>query len=90
MKLKVAVYALNTEAVDEERGEIVWDGEKMTASNDSVLLKNIIELPIGAGGKKLFAKDDPELFMRSLHIYYTSPYLRVSKARRADRGARLI
>jgi hypothetical protein len=79
MKLTVEVFGLDDEG-QKKRGEIIWDGEKMTSSNDSQLLKTIVEEPIGVKGKALFAKDDPELFMRSLCVAYSGSYVRCSKA----------
>jgi hypothetical protein len=82
MTLKVEVYGLDSEANDEKRGEIVWDGKQMTASDDSLLLKNIMSQPLWMkGGKELYAKDDPEFFMRSLCVHYSGSYVRCSKAR---------
>ena len=80
MKLKVEVYKLDNEGTDRKAGAIYLDGAELTASDDSQLLKNILELPIQSDGKRLYAKDDPERFMRSLHENYTSPYLRCTKA----------
>lgn len=79
MRLKVEVHGLDDNG-PVKRGEIVWDGKKMTASNDSLLLQNIMTLPLRVQGREILAKDEPEEFMRALCLQYRGGYLQCSEA----------
>src|SRR5206468_4120108 len=82
MKLKVDIYILNRDAEDVKAGEIIFDGEKITASNDSDLMRAIASIPIELdwSGKYIDPEKEPERFVRNLWRRYFHPYLRAMKA----------
>jgi hypothetical protein len=65
----------------EKAGEIVWDGKRITASEE--WLQRLIREPIPVADKgtrrELYAGDDPELFVKSLWLYYTGSYMWATK-----------
>jgi hypothetical protein len=68
---------LSPKAHREKAGEVVWDGERMTASEE--WLQQLIREPIRIYGKdswrELYAADDPESFVKSLWRYCTGSYM---------------
>ena len=71
-RITVSVFILNTDAETVKAGEIRWDGKKITISDeDSLQLKRAATFPIWLeGGRVVWPQDEPELFMRSLHLMY--------------------
>ncbi len=76
--LTVEFHRANFKAVKwEKAGEIGWDGKRMTASTEG--LRRLLAEPIRVRDGKdkwreLHAAEDPELFMRSLWLYYSGSY----------------
>lgn len=83
MKLTVVVsiYGLNKTGKDEKIGDIIYDGEKITTSSNSRLLKYIATEPITLRDMKQVKPDEePEKFMRSLYLAYHGSYVRAMRA----------
>jgi hypothetical protein len=80
--ITVAVNRLKREGNVEKVGDIIWDGKRMsTTAPDSTLIRNIMTQPVWlAGGQEVSAKDDPELFMRSLYLMYHNSYVHCERA----------
>jgi hypothetical protein len=65
----------------EKAGEVVWDGQRMTASHE--WLQELIRDPIrayeGDSWRWLCAVEDPELFVKSLWRDYKGSYMWATK-----------
>jgi hypothetical protein len=81
MKLSVTFHVLDSAGDSVEAGRLRWDGNKITADHDSVLLKNIMAEPVQWPGQQpIDPKTEPERWMRNLWQMYRSPYLKALKA----------
>jgi hypothetical protein len=81
MRLTVTFYQLNPgTARSEVAGHLVWDGKKITPSDDSILLRNILAQSVEIHTEKIDPKKQPERWMRNLWQMYRSPYLQALKA----------
>ena len=81
--LIVECWYLNQNAQKAKAGEIRWDGKTFTVKDPSgrnlpELLTNPVQL---AGGQQVYSNEDPELFMRSLHIEYHGSYFHCDPAK---------
>jgi hypothetical protein len=74
--ITVSVFYLNKDAETVKAGEITWDGKAISVSDESsTRLKNAATLPIWLeGGRLVRPQDEPELFIRSLHLMYHGSY----------------
>lgn len=83
--LKVEFYGLDNRGLDKLEGAITWDGSQLkTDPSDSNLLKNVLKIKViaGEGDKQRYItpEEDPEEWLKSLYMNYTSAYLRAGKA----------
>jgi hypothetical protein len=79
MKLSVTIYGVDNEI----RGEIVWDGTRITTTNSSRAMQRAMTDPIypmGRRNEEIKPDEHPEKFMRNLWLMYKSPYFRAVKA----------
>jgi hypothetical protein len=83
MRLKVEVHGLDEVGNVVKRGEILFDGKKITASDNTKRLQMIMTLPLRVGDREILPKKEPEEFMRFLNWQYRSAYLQCSEARRS-------
>jgi hypothetical protein len=89
MKLKVHVYGLSAKGENEKLGEIYLENGRLSASEDSVVLQNIMRDSIRLPNRtEVFPAEKPELFIRSLCYHYKSAYLYVSKPHALEPGRR--
>ncbi len=78
MKLKAEVFSNEGSNVNKKVGALIYDGEKITT--EGLLAKKILSRSIFFKGGELFAKDDPEAFIKNLFKEYSGTYIRVSRA----------
>ena len=83
--MTVTIYELDQDAHDVRVGTIRYmDGHFHLDPADSALLRNIAQGSVivreeGTPQRTVYAKDEPEVFMRGLHRHYKSAYLRASE-----------
>jgi hypothetical protein len=77
MKLTVTIYGVDNAI----RGEIIWDGTKITAHGSRAVQRAASDpiYPMGRGNPAI-TTDEPEEFMRNLYLVYGSPYFSAAKA----------
>ncbi len=78
MKLRAEVFSNEGSNVNKKVGALIYDGKKITT--EGIVAKNILSRSIFFKGGDLFAKDDPEAFIRNLFKEYSGTYIRVGKA----------
>lgn len=88
MTLEVDFYAYaDTDEGCVKVATVRWDGRSMTVSPDRGYLVHAIKrymteplfLPLGGG--RVWADEEPEKYIRSLHHQYRGPMLRATEAR---------
>jgi len=72
--------------LDRKVGEIGLEADgrydlRPTAHDDREVLASIVSIPVFANGREIDPAEEPEEFLRSMHLQYRSPYLRVGPAK---------
>jgi len=78
MGLSVTIYGWENES----KGEIVFDGTRITASGEPSVQQCARDpiAPYGISKGMINPDDEPEKFMRNLSVMYRSPYFYATKA----------
>ena len=77
MKLTVAIQGFDTTTAEKVHfGDIVFDGKKITTSNNRRMLRTMATEPIilAPGCQRVRPDEEPERFMRNLHLQYRGSY----------------
>ncbi len=78
--LRSRILAADKVSLDHELGVVTLDGDTLKISPDDHVMRNILEKPLWLIDGDLYAKDDPEKFIKSLYLHYKSAYFRATKA----------
>jgi hypothetical protein len=83
-KLSVQFFGVTDEGDPKTLGKVTWDGLAISVEPNQLWLHEVIGEPVllpgEKGPEKIFSKDDPEKFLKSLKFQYKSAYFSASDA----------